>query len=255
MAKRFTDNEKWKKQWFRKLPNDMKVFWIYICDTCNIAGVWDVDFEMAHFMTGTDYHETVVLKYMDKQIEILSITKWLIKDFVTFQYGTLVPNNNLHKSVLNLLQTSKNEGLLSPSRGDKVKVRVKVLSTSTSPAVQEVFGYFCLKGQKKISLSPEREKIIANRLQEGRTKLEMCTAIDNFFKDDWPDRHRFEDIVYCLGVHNKVDNLDKWLAGPKGTSGPIPAIGHTADCPDCRGSGLVLAPGSGKNFPCTRKVL
>lgn len=118
MAKRFTDNEKWKKQWFRKLPNDMKVFWIYICDSCNIAGVWEVDFDLASFMTGNQIEESVALRYMDKQIRVLSLNKWLIVDFVSFQYGSLIPNNNMHKAVIRLLETSgASEGLVRGSLG------------------------------------------------------------------------------------------------------------------------------------------
>lgn len=30
-------------------------------------------------------------------------------------------------------------------------------------------------------------------------------------KDDWENRHKYMNIVYCIGVRNKVDNLDKWL--------------------------------------------
>lgn len=128
MAKRFTDSEKWKKNWFRKLPNDMKLFWVYICDNCNIAGIWDVDFELASFFIGNEMSEMVVLRYMEKQILVLNDSKWLIKDFVCFQYGVLTPNNNLHRSVLNLLNNSgASQGLTSPLAGDKVKVKDKVI--------------------------------------------------------------------------------------------------------------------------------
>lgn len=125
MAKRFTDTEKWKKQWFRKLPDEMKLFWYYICDNCNIAGIWDVDLELASFLIGQNIEKEVALKYMEKQIKILSESKWFILDFVKFQYGELVPNNNLHRSVLLLLEKSgASQGLVSPLAGDKVKVKV-----------------------------------------------------------------------------------------------------------------------------------
>lgn len=77
--------------------------------------------------------------------------------------------------------------------------------------IKDVFDYFCLKLAKKILLSPERRKIIEKRLQEGRTVIEMRQAIDHFALDTWEDRHKFCDLVYVVGVRNKVDNLDKWL--------------------------------------------
>lgn len=120
--------------------------------------------------------------------------------------------------------------------------------------IQEVFAHFCFTLKKKILLSPERRSVIAKRLKEGRTVAEMTTAINHFAADDWSERHKFCDLVYVIGVRNKVDNLDKWLVGkgiPMGKA--VAADGHPSHCPDCHGRGLVLAPGSGKNFTCLRK--
>ena len=40
MAKRFTDTQKWSEDWYLDLPITYKVFWIYICDNCNHAGIY-----------------------------------------------------------------------------------------------------------------------------------------------------------------------------------------------------------------------
>lgn len=83
--------------------------------------------------------------------------------------------------------------------------------------VGEVFQYFCFTLRTKILLSPARARIIELRLKEGRTVADMKTAILNFSKDPWEDRHKYIDIVYCLGHLRKIDQLDKWLATtPKG---------------------------------------
>lgn len=137
MAKRFTDNEKWKKKWFRSLPCEMKLFWCYICDNCNIAGIWEVDMELASFFIGSTVSEEYTLSCMEKQITVISPSRWMINDFVSFQYGNLVPNNNLHKSVISLLEKSgASQGLVSPRPGDKVKVKEEVINTTntTSPS-------------------------------------------------------------------------------------------------------------------------
>jgi uncharacterized protein YdaU (DUF1376 family) len=119
--------------------------------------------------------------------------------------------------------------------------------------VKEVFGYFCMKTGKKILLSPERKRIILSRLHQGRTKDEMLKAIENFVKDDWADRHRFCDIVYCLGVRNKVDNLDKWLVGKREGAEKTWPIHHKT-CPDCFGNGYEIAQGGGAKVACRRKM-
>lgn len=114
--------------------------------------------------------------------------------------------------------------------------------------IKEVFEFFCLALKKKILLSPERKRIIQNRLQEGRTVEELKRAITNFSMDDWPDRHKFCDIIYAIGVRNKVDNLDKWLVGKDGGK-PVPAS-HPKTCPECFGNGILYPQGGGKAVVC-----
>jgi len=52
MVKRFTETTKWLDPWFRKLPAKVKIFWMYLIDSCDNAGFWIVDFELASFLIG-----------------------------------------------------------------------------------------------------------------------------------------------------------------------------------------------------------
>ena len=36
MAKRFTDTDKWKKGFIKRLPAKYKLLWLYILDDCNL---------------------------------------------------------------------------------------------------------------------------------------------------------------------------------------------------------------------------
>lgn len=103
MAKRFTDSEKWKKRWFRTLSNRNKVFWMYLLDQCDHAGIWEVDFELAgYFCQSIDENE--IRGVFKKQYrEFDDGKRWFVHDFVDFQYGELNPNVNAHKSVINRL--------------------------------------------------------------------------------------------------------------------------------------------------------
>lgn len=87
----------------------------------------------------------------------------------------------------------------------------QLINNTYAEQVQLVFNHFCTKLNKKILLTPERKKIIEQRLKEKRTVQEINIAIDNFSKDEWPDRHKYCDIVYAIGTRNKVNNLDRWL--------------------------------------------
>ena len=131
MSKRFTDSDKWKKKWFRCLSNDHKVFWIYVLDQCDHAGIWEVDFEAAEFFC-SGINESEIRQVFNKQYqEIDNGKRWFLKDFVDFQYGTLNENNRVHLSVITILLKYKlieNKDLVSPLnklQGAKDKEQVK----------------------------------------------------------------------------------------------------------------------------------
>jgi len=104
MPKRYTDTDKWKKIWFRKLKNDHKVFWMYVLDQCDHAGIWEVDFELAsYFCNGikeSEIRETFVKQYH----EFDNGKRWFIKDFIEFQYRGLDESNRVHNSVITILK-------------------------------------------------------------------------------------------------------------------------------------------------------
>ena len=52
MAKRFTDNQKWSKSWFMDLEPKDKLLWIYMIDSCDHAGIWEVNWKLTSFMVG-----------------------------------------------------------------------------------------------------------------------------------------------------------------------------------------------------------
>lgn len=96
--KRFTETEKWKDPWFRKLSPKLKCLWSYLCDTCCPAGTFDLDWELASFVVG----ETVVeddLKFFQGRIVKLPNSRRLIIKFISFQYGTLSEDCRAHGTV------------------------------------------------------------------------------------------------------------------------------------------------------------
>lgn len=103
--------------------------------------------------------------------------------------------------------------------------------------VEQFFTYFCQKTGKTLKLTPERELIIKTRFLQGYPLEELKKAVDNFVIDNWQDRPNFIDIVYCIGIRNKVDNLDKWLNFKKkpGKFEPEPK----KDCDICNGTGKI----------------
>ena len=103
MAKRFTESTKWKKLWIRKLDPKYKLFWFYLLDNCDHAGIFDADIESASFHIGIEYKEKEILETFDRKIVIIKKDKWFIPKFVEYQYGELNENNRAHLSVINIL--------------------------------------------------------------------------------------------------------------------------------------------------------
>lgn len=153
MAKRFTDTDKYKKPFLRAMPGAYKLLWDYICNDCNHAGIWIVDFEIAQMYVGSDMKinkaKALQLFNADKirVIEIKGGKYWFIFSFIEFQYGILNPLNRAHNSVINCLSSydlwddikNKIKPLTSPLQGamdkDKEKDMVKDMDQEKSEIV------------------------------------------------------------------------------------------------------------------------
>lgn len=110
MGKRFTDTNKYKKEFIRGLPGPYKLLWDYLYHECDHAGIWIVDFEIAQIYLGKDmpvnYNEALAL-FNDGEERIIEVAKnrWFIVPFIEFQYGTLNPENRAHAAVLKILKS------------------------------------------------------------------------------------------------------------------------------------------------------
>lgn len=107
MAKRFTDTEKWKKNWFRELSPKMKCVWEYLRDMCDHAGVWEADFALMKFLIGDDVtREEIEKSFSGRILPLQDGKKYLLLGFIKFQYVTLKPNNRTHDSARAILKAA-----------------------------------------------------------------------------------------------------------------------------------------------------
>lgn len=135
MAKRFTDTEKWKKQFFKGLSQWQMLFWNFINDDCDHSGVWYVDLEVASLrikenINGILYEAIEAFNRDEERVFLFdSGKKLLIKGFMAFQYGeNPSENNRLHKAALETLRRHKIEsykGVITPLEQVKGKVMGK----------------------------------------------------------------------------------------------------------------------------------
>jgi len=131
MAKRFTDTNKYNKQFFRGLPGPYKLLYDYLYHDCDHAGIWIVDFEIAQVYIGKDMpvNETKALELFNNDEQRIYVFKdgarWFIPGFIEFQYGPLNRKNRVHNSIIKILKSygllNIFKGLTSPLDGVKDK--------------------------------------------------------------------------------------------------------------------------------------
>jgi len=112
MKKRFTDCDKWDKQWFRRMPPAYKCAWQYLLDHCDPAGVIRVDEELAEFQIGSKIEWEDFYSACADRIARLADGKILIVGFVEFQYGFLSPDCQAHKPVFESIRRHEIERVL-----------------------------------------------------------------------------------------------------------------------------------------------
>ena len=105
MAKRFTDTDKWKDEWYTDLPNDYKIIWQYLLDTCDNAGIYKRNIKLLNIMCNTNVSDTDILNAFKLRVTPISDEKWIINKFCVFQYGAdfLESKNKAVISVVNKL--------------------------------------------------------------------------------------------------------------------------------------------------------
>jgi hypothetical protein len=104
--KRFTDTDKWADRWFRKLPPEMKCFWFYVLDRCDLAGAWKVDLEAASFAIGHELTEEEIFSNFDGRFKKIRPDLWYVSKFISFQYGELSEECRPHAAVIRSLKSN-----------------------------------------------------------------------------------------------------------------------------------------------------
>ena len=174
MAKRFTDTEKWKKPFIRGLQGAYKLLWLYICDDCDHAGIWQVDIEVAAIRIGEKIDLKEAIKSFDEKIIIFDKgNKWFIPSFLEFQYPSgLNPDNRAHNSVIILLEKynlriSNNKPLISPSEGSMDMDMVKDMDKDK------------VKGEKKVKF---KENILLTQKEHLQLIAEFGENVNDFYE-------------------------------------------------------------------------
>lgn len=110
--KRLTDTEIWDEDWFIDLPNEYKLFFLYIKDRCDHSGMWRPNrrkFSMIVHGKTMHYDEFLIAVNKDEEkvknrIIVLDNGKWFLTKFISFQCGKVFrPKIGAHRGAFKLL--------------------------------------------------------------------------------------------------------------------------------------------------------
>ena len=244
MAKRFTESGKWKKKWIRQLDPKYKLFWFYLLDNCDHAGVFDADIESASFHIGLEYTEKEVLEVFNRKIVPFKTDKWFIPKFVEYQYGELNENNRAHLSVINILNKynllDPNKTLARSLKGikEQVKVQVKVKDKSKGKSSQlESIKNNLEELQSEfptVNVKIEYDKFVDYLAANGKTYKNYNAGFKNWLRNDSFGKATIEPKKVLRSVDVICTECDHSF---KQKSGMI----NNSRCPKCNEFGVVDA--------------
>lgn len=173
--KRFIDTEIMVRPWFRKLEPRLKLLWLWMITQCDMAGVLDMDWELASFVIGDKVEESD-LEAMNGNAKVLRGNKIWLPKFVEFQYGVLGEESRVHKGVLKSLEShgiGYHKGMLTPKDKDKDKDKDK--GKGKGEAASDTAG----------KLTPDNFPERAQAANGGRLTEQQLEA----FCDYWTERN------------------------------------------------------------------
>jgi len=134
MPKRYFSTDLFHEDWFVDLDPEHKLFWCYALLNCDHAGFLRVNLRVFNALNGTSVVPEAVFKEINTEkprLREITTRVWFIEDFIPFQYGQgLNENNRVHKSVIDLLEKygvcmGSIKGLINPLKGVKEKDKEK----------------------------------------------------------------------------------------------------------------------------------
>jgi len=255
MAKRFTQTDIWDEDWFLDMPKEYKLFWFFIKDQCNHAGIWRPNKRLFEAMIEgrVDLNKALELFNTEKErISILKSGHWFIIDFFVFQYGeSFNPANRVHKSIQSIynhedINLTSIRGLIDHTDRVKDKDKDKDIDNSLKGGVGEnsldfinqiiqTFGneftaindldYVVTNSGKERSAASKILKLhkeknpqmdSAQTLESLRTYFKACVTIN----DEWLRSNMSLPIIVSKfnEINNKLKNGSKRKANGSGVT-------------------------------------
>jgi hypothetical protein len=183
MAKRWTDTEKWKDDWYISLSNDNRIVWQWLLDNCNHAGICKRSIGLLNMMCRVNYTEQEMINHMDTRV-LIHENIWFIPKFIKFQYSTLHSGKAAVVSVVKALFEFNCLGMIPESFGNDYIIK------------EQSFANHCIMIKDK-----DKDKDIPKGGMGGNNGI-----VDSGIKfNDRQDRVYFADNTFqILGMEQRI---------------------------------------------------
>jgi len=216
MSKRFTDTEIWEEDWFISLPKGYGSYWQYVKDKCDHAGIYRPN--VAKFNKLFDYSVEPkkfleVINTDKERVVVLPNGRWLIPDFIPFQYGShLNPNNRVHASVLVVLESNgvnltSIRGLREEGQGVKEKEKDRDKDNNNKnkktaePIEKDLYGEY-------VYLSNREVEVLISTYGPSKAK-EFISRLNDYIGQNTDHARKYKSHYYTIKNWMRKDNVKK----------------------------------------------
>jgi hypothetical protein len=207
MAQRFTDSNKWLDNWFSNLSNDYKIVWLYLLDTADNAGIFQINIRLLNFNCSTNITENDLLETFKSRITKFDTDKCIINKFCIFQYGTDFLNSK-NKAVISAIKKLIIAGLLDVDTNGIYTPKIVFDNSIDTPSIPY---------QKTIDTPKEQEED-KDKIQDKIIEEDMNEYIDYVAEiENWDTKAERQDMLAEVitgsldkeqkEMINKFDNL------------------------------------------------
>jgi len=211
MDKRFTDTEKWQDPWFCGLSPELKLLWLFLVDSCDVAGIWKVNHKYAEFVIGAPINWESAGKVFNGRVVIpeKSGEYWFIPKYLIFHYPNgLSEDSGFTKGVIKRLSQHQVLGVVRELYG-KSYVRVtKDLSKSTDTVQNKNKNNIV---SKYIDVFNELWTMYPKKIDKSKAYQHFTATVKT---DDDSQAIRKALMNYLIYVRDEVEN-DKYIKHAK----------------------------------------
>ncbi len=176
MKKRYTDCDIWEDDFFQKLSPAHKLFWFYLCNKCDHAGIWKPNVINFEAVTGIKIRLPRFLELINKgkvRVVKLGSGRWHVVDFCHFQYmsanGGVKSGMNIENKVhLSALEILNKNGINIMNLIPKGREKEYLCRIST-----ELLQSFCLKEEVQ-DKEKEKKLLVKGNVRTEPAPCERC---------------------------------------------------------------------------------